>query len=90
VWIGFLAAATGDPELIAVHRANNRSWRRRVTRLVRAAAPDWPRERAATAAFALIAMVEGAAALAGADPRVYPAKAQEAMLDTMLTALGLA
>jgi AcrR family transcriptional regulator len=89
VWIGFLAAATGDPDLLALHRANNRAWRRRVTRLVRAAAPDWSPERVGTAAFALTAMVEGAAALASADPRGYSPKAQLSMLDTALTAFHL-
>ena len=29
VWIGFLAAATGDPDLITLHRTNNRAWRRK-------------------------------------------------------------
>ena len=89
VWTGFLAAAVADPELIALHRANNRSWRDRITRLVRAAAPDWSDERVGTSAFALIAMVEGAAALASADPDAYPPAAQTAMLDAALAALAL-
>jgi AcrR family transcriptional regulator len=89
VWVGFLAASVGDEELAAVHRTNNRAWRRRVTRLVSAAAPRWDRRRAATAAFALIALVEGAAALASADPRAYPHVAQRAALDAALAALGL-
>jgi hypothetical protein len=60
-----------------------------VSRLVRAAAPDWPRRQAETATFALIALVEGAAALASADPTTYPRTAQLATLDTTLAALGL-
>src|SRR5207245_10054166 len=72
VWVGFLAAAIGDPELTAVHRANNRAWRRRVTRLVSAASPGWPKDHATTVAVPLIAFVEGTAALASADPRGSP------------------
>src|SRR5205085_11411595 len=41
VWLGFLAAAFADEELIAVHRRNSRAWRTRVERLVAAAAPGW-------------------------------------------------
>jgi TetR/AcrR family transcriptional repressor of bet genes len=89
VWVGFLAAAVGDDELTALHRAGNRAWRQRITRLVAAAAPGWPGERVATAAFALIAMAEGAAAVAAADPAGYPGALQVAALDTLLTALDL-
>ncbi|MFY1671692.1 TetR/AcrR family transcriptional regulator [Plantactinospora sp. WMMB334] len=89
VWVGFLAAAVGDDELTAQHRANNRAWRDRVSRLVSAVAPGWPEARVATATFALIAMVEGAAALASADPDGYPPAAQIAALDATLTALEL-
>ncbi|GAA4679164.1 TetR/AcrR family transcriptional regulator [Phytohabitans rumicis] len=90
VWMGFLAAAVGDEELIALHRTNNRAWRERVTRLVSAAAPRWPAERAATVALALIAMAEGVAALASADPAGYPPDVQEQLLDATLTAFDLA
>jgi AcrR family transcriptional regulator len=90
VWLGFLAAAVGDRELTAVHRTNSRAWRERVSRLVRAASGGWPDGRVATVTFALIAMVEGAAALAAADPASYPPDAQEAMLDAALAAHGLA
>ena len=89
VWVGFLAAAVGDDELTALHRANNRAWRDRVARLVAAATPGWPEQRVATATFALIAVVEGAAAIASADPDTYPATDQSAMLDATLTALDL-
>ncbi|HEX6354299.1 TetR/AcrR family transcriptional regulator [Actinophytocola sp.] len=89
VWMGFLAAAVGDDELLDLHRANNRVWRERIGRLVGAVAPDWPPNRVRTTTFALIAMVEGAAALASTDPAAYPPAAQLAMLDTTLTALGL-
>jgi AcrR family transcriptional regulator len=89
VWVGFLAASVGDEELAALHRTNSAAWRDRVGRLVAAVAPAWPRPRVATTAFALIAMVEGAAALASADPVTYPADAQQAMLDATLTAFGL-
>jgi AcrR family transcriptional regulator len=89
VWVGFLAAAVGDDELAALHRTNNQAWRQRVSRLVSAVAPGWTDGHVATATFALIAMVEGAAALASADPTAYPPAAQVAALDTTLIAFGL-
>lgn len=90
VWTGFLAAAVTDDELIAIHRRNNRSWRDRIERLVAAAAPEWTGERVATVTLGLIAMAEGAAAFAAADPVAYPAADQERMLDEALAAYGLA
>jgi len=89
VWTGFLAAAVTDPELIEMHRRNNRSWRARVERLVAAAAPGWPAARVGAIALALIAMAEGAAIFAAADPASYPAADQERMLDAALQAYGL-
>jgi AcrR family transcriptional regulator len=89
VWIGFLAAAFADDELIEIHRRNNRLWRERLQRLVGAAAPDWAEAKRATVAVALGAMVEGAAAFAAADPAAYPAAIQEEMLDQTLRAYGL-
>ena len=89
VWIGFLAAAFADDELIEIHRRNNRLWRERLERLVAAAAPEWPAARVSTVALALSAMVEGAAAFAAADPDSCPAAAQETMLDGALAAYGL-
>lgn len=89
VWTGFLAAAVADDELIGMHRRNNRAWRERIERLVAAAAPDWPAERVATVALALVAMAEGAAAIAAADPAGYPAAEQERMLDATLAAFEL-
>jgi AcrR family transcriptional regulator len=89
VWLGFLAAAVGDEELITLHQANNRVWRERVNRLVSTVMPDWPGERVATTAFAFIAMTEGAAALAATDPAAYSPAAQLAMLDATITAFGL-
>ena len=89
VWMGFLAAAVADDELIAEHRRNNRSWRARVERLAAAAAPDWTAERVATVALALIAMTEGLAAFAAADPAAFPAAEQDRVLDTALAAHGL-
>ncbi len=88
VWTGFLAAAVADDDLVAVHRANNLAWRERVTRLVTLAS-GWPGGRASTVALALIAMVEGAAVLASADPAAYPAPVQRAMLDATLSAFSL-
>ena len=89
VWLGFLAAAVADPELIAMHRRNNGVWRERVERLVKAVAKDWSDEHVSAVALGLIAMAEGAAAFAAADPAAYPAKAQERMLDAALEAYGL-
>jgi AcrR family transcriptional regulator len=89
VWLGFLAAAVADAELIDIHRRNNRAWRQRVERLVAAAAPDWPVDRAGAVALGLIAMTEGVATFAAADPAAYPADQQERMLDAALVAYGL-
>jgi AcrR family transcriptional regulator len=90
VWMGFLAAAVADDELITEHRRNNRVWRERVERLVGDAAPEWTAERVATVALALIAMTEGVAAYAAADPDAFPSADQERMLDAALDAYGLA
>ena len=89
VWLGFLAAAVADAELIGMHRRNNRAWRQRVERLVAGAAPDWPVDQVGAVALGLIAMTEGVAALAAADPAAYPADQQERMLDAALVAYGL-
>jgi AcrR family transcriptional regulator len=87
VWLGFLAAAVADEDLVAMHRTNNRAWRARVGRLVEAAGP---RQDPETVTVALIAMVEGAAAFAAADPDAYPPAVQAAMLDLALDAFGVA
>jgi len=89
VWLGFLAAAVADAELIGMHCRNNRAWRQRAERLVAAAAPDWPVDQVGAVALGLIAMTEGVAALAAADPAAYPADQQERMLDAALVAYGL-
>ncbi|GAA3612364.1 hypothetical protein GCM10022419_116700 [Nonomuraea rosea] len=89
VWLGFLASAVGDEELTALHHTNSHAWRRRVTRLDSAASPGWPDHHTTTVALALVALVEGTAALASSDPAGYPPATQEAMLDTALIALGL-
>jgi AcrR family transcriptional regulator len=89
VWMGFLAAAVTDDELIAEHRRNNRAWRERVERLTAAAAPEWTAGWVATVALALIAMTEGVAVYAAADPAAFPPADQERMLDATLTAHGL-
>ncbi|MEU4687479.1 TetR family transcriptional regulator C-terminal domain-containing protein [Actinoplanes sp. NPDC023714] len=89
VWMGFLAAAVTDPELIEEHRRNNAAWRARVSRLIGDAAPDWPADRVASAALALISMTEGMAAYAAADPEAYPPSAQMSMVDAALAAFSL-
>jgi AcrR family transcriptional regulator len=90
VWMGFLAAAVADDQLIEEHRRNNRAWRERVERLTTAAAPEWTAGRVSAVALALIAMAEGVAAYAAADPAAFPPADQERMLDAALTAYGLA
>jgi AcrR family transcriptional regulator len=90
VWMGFLAAAVADDQLIEEHRRNNRSWRERVERLTAAAAPEWTAERVSAVALGLITMTEGVAAYAAADPAAFPPADQERMLDAALTAYGLA
>lgn len=90
VWMGFLAASVGDAELIALHRRNNRAWRERVAALVAASAPDWGPERVAIVVAALVGATEGAAQLACFDPEAYSAATQEAVLDSLLAAYGLA
>lgn len=89
VWIGFLAATVGEPQLLELHRTNTRAWRQRILRLVAAAAPSWPADQVSTAALVLMGMAEGAAALASADPETYSAELQEAALDRTLAALDL-
>jgi AcrR family transcriptional regulator len=89
VWVGFLAASVGDDEMNTLHRSKNQAWRERISRLVAAAAPEWPADRVETVAFGLIALADGAATLASADPAAYSPAVQAAMLDTMLEALGL-
>ena len=90
VWMGFLAAAVADDQLIEEHRRNNRAWRERIERLTAAAAPEWTAGRVSAVALALIAMAEGVAAYAAADPAAFPPADQERMLDTALAAFELA
>ncbi|QRP47569.1 TetR/AcrR family transcriptional regulator [Amycolatopsis sp. FDAARGOS 1241] len=72
VWVGFLAAALADPELAARHRAHNRSFVARLTRLVGACRPRWSHARRERTAKRLVALVEGLNALTAADPDTYP------------------
>ena len=88
VWTGFLAAAVADDDLVALHRTHNQAWRERITRLVTEASEP-PCSRGSTIALALIALVEGAAALASADPAAYPPEVQQGMLDAALDAFSL-
>ena len=84
VWLGFLAAAVADDDLIERHRAGNHAWKARITRLVADSADVRSPE---VLAVALAAMVEGLAAFAAADPAAYPPELQEAALDAALSAL---
>ncbi|GIE27722.1 TetR family transcriptional regulator [Actinoplanes italicus] len=90
VWMGFLAAAVADDQLIEEHRRNNRAWRERVERLTAAAAPEWTAARVSAVALALITMAEGVAVYAAADPAAFPPADQESMLDAALVAFELA
>jgi AcrR family transcriptional regulator len=89
VWLGFLAAAVSDEELRRLHRGHHADWRRRVSRLVTAAAPQWPEARVRSAVSVLVSVAEGTAILAAGDPVTYPPAAQTGTLDTALVSLGL-
>ncbi|MEE6263230.1 TetR/AcrR family transcriptional regulator [Plantactinospora sonchi] len=88
VWLGFLAAALADPRLAELHTANNRSFCRRVARLVAAGHPDWPPDRRDRAAKHLVALVEGLNTLAAVDPETYPAQLQQAALEAAIGSLS--
>ncbi|WSE26610.1 TetR family transcriptional regulator C-terminal domain-containing protein [Amycolatopsis rhabdoformis] len=85
VWVGFLAAALADPELAERHRAHNRAFIARVTRLVGDCRPRWAHPRRERAAKRLIALVEGLNALTAADPEAYPPAVHREAIATALS-----
>ncbi|MEO3745731.1 TetR/AcrR family transcriptional regulator [Plantactinospora sp. B5E13] len=88
VWLGFLAAALADPRLAELHAANNRSFCRRIARLVAASHPDWPLDHRDRVAKHLVALVEGLNTLAAVDPETYPAQLQQAAVDAAVGSLS--
>lgn len=97
VWVGFVAAALGDPVLAERHTAANRSFVARLSRLLEAARgpaegdagtgdPDGAADAAARAS-ALVAAIEGIATLTAGDPGAWPAERQHAALAVTLTAV---
>lgn len=101
VWVGFVAAALGDPVLAERHTAANRSFVARLSRLLEAARgpagtdvdgdagtgdPDRAADAAARAS-ALVAAIEGIATLTAGDPGAWPAERQRAALAVTLTAV---
>ncbi|PZF57247.1 TetR/AcrR family transcriptional regulator [Curtobacterium sp. MCSS17_008] len=86
VWVGFLAAALGDPVLREHHARKSRAFTERLTRLL-AVAADLSVVVAAERASALAAAVEGIATLAAGDPQQWSAPRQRAALDIVLDAV---
>ena len=101
VWVGFVAAALGDPVLAERHTAANRSFVARLARLLEAARgsagtdvdgdagtrdPHGAADAAARAS-ALVAAIEGIATLTAGDPAAWPAERQHAALAVTLTAV---
>jgi len=87
VWVGFLAAATADDELRALHVEHNRAFVRRLEHLIGAARPDLRRAEITHHAVGIVALVEGLNALAAADPATYSAHRQTTAVDRVIEAL---
>ncbi|WP_432947809.1 TetR/AcrR family transcriptional regulator [Kribbella sp. CA-253562] len=87
VWISFLAASLADPALARYHLTGNRALLARMTRLVRAAWPEWKGERARQAAVELVALIEGLNTLGAVDPISYPVAAQRAAVRRAIAVL---
>jgi TetR/AcrR family transcriptional repressor of bet genes len=85
VWVGFLAAALGDPVLARRHATNARAFAERLTRLL-ATATGLPTAVCAVRAAALSATVEGVTALAAGDPDRWTTEQQTSALDVALRA----
>lgn len=85
VWVGFLAAALGDPVLRDRHATNSRAFADRLARLL-GRSTGAPAEQCELRAAALSATVEGITALAAGDPDRWPSERQRAALDVALDA----
>jgi AcrR family transcriptional regulator len=86
VWIGFLAAALGDPVLTEHHALKSRAFTDRLTRLLEATTITMD-DMAAVRASALAAAVEGISTLAAGDPQQWPPLRQRAALEVVLDAV---
>lgn len=87
VWVGFLAAALGDPVLAERHAVNSRAFATRLERLVTSAHPTGPTD-ASDRSAALAAAVEGIAGLAAGDPERWTPARQRAALDLVIDSTG--
>lgn len=85
VWVGFLAAALGDPVLAERHATNARAFTERLARLI-GTATGLPADTSAARAASLGAAVEGVTALAAGDPDHWTPERQTAALDVVLRA----
>lgn len=85
VWVGFLAAALGDPVLAERHATNARAFTERLARLI-GTATGLPTDASAVRAASLGAAVEGVTALAAGDPDHWTPGRQTAALDVVLSA----
>ncbi|WJY00743.1 TetR/AcrR family transcriptional regulator [Curtobacterium sp. 458] len=85
VWVGFLAAALGDPVLAERHATNARAFTERLARLI-GTATGLPADTSAARAASLGAAVEGVTALAAGDPDHWTPARQTAALDVVLRA----
>lgn len=90
VWVGFLAAALGDPDIAEHHLNGNRALLRRLEGLIAAVRPDWVNEDAAALASQLAALCEGFNSASILDPVSYPRQMQEqaVKLPSALSALS--
>ncbi|MGD8194418.1 GNAT family acetyltransferase [Herbiconiux sp. P18] len=84
VWVSFLAAALTDPVLADRHRAGNRAFVARVTRLLAECRPEWPTDRLGLEARSLVALAEGMNTLGAADPDTYPPALQRSTMSDAL------
>ncbi|HET6505041.1 MAG TPA: TetR family transcriptional regulator C-terminal domain-containing protein [Amycolatopsis sp.] len=86
VWLGYLAAALGEPGLAGRHAQANRAFLARIDRLVARVRPDWDARARTTVSTALVALVEGMNTLAVADDETYSPRTQKRVIDRALRA----
>ncbi len=86
VWLGFAAAAVADPALREIQQDGNRTWLRRLTRLILATGEAVDEAPAEEAAVGLAALVEGLGSLAVLDPHTYTGERLERALDDAVQA----
>jgi len=88
VWVGFLAASLGDPDIAEHHLNGNRALLRRLERLITAVRPDWANDDAAALASQLAALSEGFNSASILDPISYPRKMQEQAVKALVSTVG--